>query len=417
MYEGYNINVLSVSELTFAVKELLETNLPLVWVRGEISNFVHHGSGHMYFSLKDQDAQLSCVMWRGRNASLFFTPEDGKQVEAFGRVRVYEKRGRYQLDILKMVPAGKGDLQAAFEDLKARLQKEGLFDETHKKNLPLYPERIGIVTSPTGAAIRDIVQGLNRRFPSVRKILRPTLVQGEEAAQDIADAIDEFNEYGNVDVLIVGRGGGSLEDLWAFNEKVVARAVYRSSIPVISAVGHEIDFTICDFVADYRAPTPSAAAEIAVADARELVQTVTVYKQRCRRAAVTSVKNNRQVFQQTLNLYGFRRPGDRIHQFRQTVDELLRSVGYHTKYKFVNHKIQYKHNIERLKALHPDSVLKRGYTVVTERETGKIIPRLNQTSEEQVTIQFYDGLAYGTLDEKFMDKIDEKLCSNWITDE
>ncbi|MDZ7722128.1 MAG: exodeoxyribonuclease VII large subunit [candidate division KSB1 bacterium] len=417
MDEGYHVNVLTVSELTFAIKELLETSLPLIWVTGEISNFVHHGSGHMYFSLKDEKAQLSCVMWRGRNAALGFTPESGKQVEAFGRIRVYEKRGHYQLDIMKMVPAGVGDLQAAFEKLKQKLLDEGLFDEAHKQELPRYPERIGIVTSPTGAAIRDIVQVLNRRFPGVKKILRPAVVQGDNAAQDIANAIDELNLYGEMDVMIVGRGGGSLEDLWAFNEEPVARAVYDSEIPVISAVGHEIDFTICDFVADYRAPTPSAAAEIAVVDAKELLLSVRSLNERCVRAVDDQIKTGRQQLKQTLNQYGFRRPGDRIRQYRQTVDELLRTVGYHGKYMITKNKDRYLATRDRLKAMHPAFVLKRGYAVIKEQQSGRLVPRLEQATHADVEIQFYDGLARSRIYEKFMDKIDEKMCSNWVNDD
>ncbi|MFQ5772424.1 MAG: exodeoxyribonuclease VII large subunit, partial [bacterium] len=260
----------SVSELTRQIKFLLESSFPEIWVQGEISNFTHHSSGHMYFSLKDENAQISCVMWRSRNQHLFFTPQDGMKVILDARITVYEKRGAYQLDVLQMQPAGVGELQLAFEQLKNRLREEGLFSEEFKKPIPLYPERIGIVTSPTGAAVQDLISVLQRRFPGIEIIINAARVQGEGAATEIARAIDDFNDYGKVDVLIVGRGGGSLEDLWAFNEEVVARAVFRSKIPIISAVGHEVDFTICDFVADLRAPTPSAAAELAVRHRDEL---------------------------------------------------------------------------------------------------------------------------------------------------
>ncbi|RMD96216.1 MAG: exodeoxyribonuclease VII large subunit, partial [Calditrichaeota bacterium] len=261
----------TVSELTREIKILLETRIPEVWVEGEISNFTHHSSGHMYFLLKDEHAQISCVMWRSRNNTLFFTPQDGMKIIVRGRITVYEKRGNYQLEVLQLHPAGVGELQLAFEQLKNRLRKEGLFDPAHKKPIPPYPERIGIVTSPTGAAIRDMIHILQRRFPPVEIILNPVRVQGEGAAVEIAQAIDQFNRYGQVDVLIVGRGGGSLEDLWAFNEEIVARAIFRSQIPVISAVGHEVDFSISDFVADLRAPTPSAAAELVVRNREEIL--------------------------------------------------------------------------------------------------------------------------------------------------
>jgi len=271
-------HVYSVAEITREIKVLLETTIPVIWVEGEISNLKFHSSGHLYFSLKDKDSQIGGVMWRSRNASLFFTPQDGIKVLAMGKVTVYEKRGYYQFDVIKMQPAGIGELQLAFEQLKNRLQEEGLFDEEIKKPLPQYPEKIGIVTSPTGAAIQDLLNILNRRSPGIEISLKPVKVQGEGAAPEIATAIDEFNEYGKVDVLIIGRGGGSLEDLWAFNEEVVARAIFRSNIPVISAVGHEIDFSISDFVADLRAPTHSAAAELAVLDRAELLNRILQYR-------------------------------------------------------------------------------------------------------------------------------------------
>ena len=219
--------VYSVAELTNEIKILLETSIPSIWVEGEISNFVHHSSGHMYFTLKDENAQLSSVMWRSRNSSLYFTPQNGMKVHVFGNIRVYEKRGTYQIDVVKMVPAGIGELQRAFEKLKTDLREEGLFDEQYKRPIPEYPQRIGLVTSPTGAAVEDMIDVLTRRFPSIQIVLRPALVQGEGAAEDIANAIDEMNEFGQVDVLIIGRGGGSLEDLWAFNEEAVARAIFQ----------------------------------------------------------------------------------------------------------------------------------------------------------------------------------------------
>jgi exodeoxyribonuclease VII large subunit len=223
----------SVSEITREIQQLLELNIPTIWVQGELSGFVHHSSGHLYFTLKDKEAQIACVMWKSRALALTFTPQNGIKVNVYGAVRVYEKRGTYQLDILKMLPAGIGELQLLYEALKEKLYNEGLFDVSRKKPLPAFPERIGIVTSPTGAAIRDIVTVLNRRFPAAVKILRPTLVQGEGAAEDIARAIQDFNDYHNVDVLIIGRGGGSPEDLWAFNEEKVARAIFSSTIHTI----------------------------------------------------------------------------------------------------------------------------------------------------------------------------------------
>lgn len=262
--------VLTVSALTALVRGVLEENFDQVWVEGEISNFVSPQSGHCYFTLKDAGAQIRCVMFRGAARALKFTPGDGMRVLTRGRLTLFEPRGEYQLVAEYLEPQGIGGLQLAFIQLKERLAKEGLFSELHKKEIPKLPRRIGVVTSPTGAAIRDILTVLSRRFANVELLIYPVRVQGEGAAGEIARAIDDLNRVGNLDVMIVGRGGGSLEDLWAFNEEIVARAIHRSAVPVISAVGHEVDFTIADFVADLRAATPSAAAELVVRSKKEI---------------------------------------------------------------------------------------------------------------------------------------------------
>ncbi len=266
--------VLTVSDLNRRIKASLESGYADIWVEAEISNLRVPSSGHCYLTLKDSASQVRAVMFRHARARLRFIPQDGMQVVCRGNINVYEPRGEYQLVVDRMEPRGAGALQMAFEQLKSRLAAEGLFNPAHKKPLPFLPRRIGVVTSATGAALRDILQVLARRFPSLHIRILPVRVQGEGAAQEIAAAIAAANDASVADVLIVGRGGGSLEDLWAFNEECVARAIFNSSIPVISAVGHEIDFTIADFVADMRAPTPSAAAELAVPEKRELVRTV-----------------------------------------------------------------------------------------------------------------------------------------------
>jgi exodeoxyribonuclease VII large subunit len=262
--------VLTVSALTALVRGVLEDNFDQVWVEGEISNFASPQSGHCYFTLKDAGAQLRVVMFRGAARALKFTPRDGMRVLTRGRLTLFEPRGEYQLVAEYLEPQGIGGLQLAFIQLKEKLAREGLFSELHKKEIPKLPQRIGIVTSPTGAAIRDILTVLTRRFANLEILISPVRVQGEGAALEIAAAIDDLNRVGGLDVMIVGRGGGSLEDLWAFNEEVVARAIHRSQVPVISAVGHEVDFTIADFVADLRAATPSAAAELVVRSKKEL---------------------------------------------------------------------------------------------------------------------------------------------------
>jgi exodeoxyribonuclease VII large subunit len=267
-------HVYTVSALTAEVKAVLEDGFSAIWVEGEVSNFKHHTSGHMYFTLKDTDAQIRAVMFRGSNRLLKFQPKDGLAVLVFGTVTVYERRGEYQITVEFMEPKGVGALQLAFEQLKARLEADGLFDAARKRPLPRLPRKIGIITSPTGAAIRDMLTIIGRRFPGLAIVISPVQVQGETAPREIAAALAAMGRRSDLDVLIVARGGGSLEDLWAFNEEVVARAIATSPIPVISAVGHETDVTIADFVADLRAPTPSAAAELVVAQRDELRQRV-----------------------------------------------------------------------------------------------------------------------------------------------
>ncbi|HKT12549.1 MAG TPA: exodeoxyribonuclease VII large subunit, partial [Terriglobia bacterium] len=265
----------TIAELSLAVKNLLETSFPDVWVTGEVSNLRAAASGHYYFTLKDASARLRAVCFRNQARYLKYKPQDGLSVIARGRLSVYEARGEYQLYVEYIEPAGVGALQLAFEQLKKKLASEGLFDEARKKHLPVLPRAIGVVTSSSGAAIRDILRVINRRFPNMNVFLYPATVQGNSAAAEIVEGIEYFNQHPVIDVMIVGRGGGSLEDLWPFNEEIVARAIAASSIPVISAVGHETDFTISDFVADRRAPTPSAAAEIAVRRKEDFLAEIT----------------------------------------------------------------------------------------------------------------------------------------------
>ncbi len=392
---------LSVSDITAEIKELLELHLPAVWVQGELSNFTHHHSGHMYFSLKDSRSQINCVMWRSRTAGLFFTPQDGMRVNVYGSVRVYEKRGTYQIDVTRMVPAGIGDLQLAFEALKNKLSQEGLFDEQFKKDIPKFPEKIGIVTSQTGAAIRDVLHVLNRRFPSAIKVIRPALVQGDGAAQDIAEAIADFNAYGNVDVIIVTRGGGSLEDLWAFNEEIVARAVFASEIPIVSAVGHEVDFTICDFVADLRAPTPSAAAEIVVPDQQELQDALVSLHNRTRRATELTIKENRETLQRIVSSYAFRRPQDVVRQYQQRVDDLLSRITNSSRH-ILTLKGQLFHQVShQIKNMHPNEILKRGYAVVRDSGSHKVLRKIEQVGlNDSIDVLLHNGSLQASVVER-----------------
>jgi exodeoxyribonuclease VII large subunit len=392
-------HVFSVAEITREIKLLLETTIPVVWVEGEISNLKFHSSGHLYFSLKDKDSQINCVMWRSRNIEPFFTPQDGMKVLALGKVTVYEKRGYYQFDIIKMRPAGIGELQFAFEQLKNKLKEEGLFNEEFKQPIPQYPESIGIVTSPTGAAIQDLINIMNRRFPGIEIILKPVNVQGEGAASEIAAAIDEFNEYGKVDVLIVGRGGGSLEDLWAFNEEIVARAIFRSKIPVISAVGHEIDFSISDFVADLRAPTPSAAAELAAPDWTELLNRIRQYQKTIFEISASLIQNQRDRLKSLVGSYSFLKTPDLVRQYQQRLDELIHSMQLTLEHRFNLQSQKLTSLFHRLQALAPESVLKRGYSICYRAEDNKIIRGASLLKvEDKIRVQFYKGRISGKVE-------------------
>jgi exodeoxyribonuclease VII large subunit len=314
--------VLTVTELTRHIKSLLEDYIGFVWVVGEVSNLRRPTSGHLYFTLKDAESQIAVVMFKNRNVRLRFRLEDGMAVIAGGLVSVYERRGNYQIIAEELEPRGVGALQLAFEQLKEKLQKEGLFDPEHKKPLPMLPQRIGIVTSPTGAAIRDILNVIQRRFSNVHVLIYPVLVQGEQAAGQIAQGIADVDRLANVDVIIVSRGGGSLEDLWAFNEETVARAIYECETPVISAVGHEIDFTIADFVSDVRAPTPSAAAELVVQERETLAEGIEALEKQLDgyiRQFMDSLRHRVQLYVES---YVFQRPTEPLRQLAQRVDEL-----------------------------------------------------------------------------------------------
>ncbi len=365
--------VLSVNELTKMIKESLEGFFPDIWVEGEVSNFKKHSSGHFYFSLKDEDAQLQCAMFKFSNRKLRFEMEDGMQVFAHGRISVYAKRGDYQLIADSIEPRGKGSLQLAFEQLKERLEKEGLFNPDLKKPLPMFPEKIGIVTSDSGAAVRDIINVIERRFSSVNLIINPVPVQGKGAAEEIARAIREFDELIPVDVIIVARGGGSIEDLWAFNEEAVARSIFACKTPVVSAVGHEIDFTIADFVADVRAPTPSAAAEIVTAEKEKLIERVA----EARNKAVRSMERTISALSERIDYfqkgYGFRRVEDRINQFSQQTDEIKSALASEISDLLDARKKTLENYTGRLGALGPESVLKRGYSIAMSLPDKKVI--------------------------------------------
>ena len=356
--------VLTVAELTERVKLLLEERFPDIWVRGEISNFRRAASGHIYFTLKDEKAVVKAVLFRGSQNQLRFEPGDGLKVVLHGNLNVFDKRGEYQIIVDFMEPEGIGSLQLAFEQLKEKLKKEGLFDEARKRPIPAFPEAVGVVTSPSGAALRDILNIVDRRYRGIRMIIYPTLVQGQGAAEEIAAAIGKANERAEVDVLIVGRGGGSLEDLWPFNEEIVARAIHASRIPVISAVGHEIDFTISDFTADLRAPTPSAAAELVVKNKEELLRW---FKELVERL-YTSVKRHVERDKERISLYTYdvllRRLKTLINEKSLILDDLAKSMGSGMDAILARGKGRFETLVGQLNALSPLNTLARGFAFV-----------------------------------------------------
>ena len=361
-HESQSQHVFTVSELTSKIKNMLEENFPSIWVEGEISNCRMPSSGHIYFTLKDEQSQLNAVFFRGANLKTKFRIEDGLKVLALGNISVYQRRGNYQLIVGLLQPRGIGELQLAFEQLKRKLQKEGLFAPEHKNPIPLFPKKIGIVTSPTGAAIRDILNVINRRFRQVEILVNPVRVQGEGAGEEIAKAIDEFNKMKKVDVLIVGRGGGSMEDLWAFNEEVVARAIYNSNIPIISAVGHEIDFVISDFVADLRAPTPSAAAELVVGEMEQIILKIGNFQTRIVTALINNLSLKKEKFFSLLHSYALAHPEERLVQYRQEVDDFSERMDRISSH-ILELAIQKMANLSgKLDMLSPLATLSRGYS-------------------------------------------------------
>lgn len=379
----------SVTEITRMVKQSLESAYPNVWVVGEVSNCRRHSSGHWYFTLKDENAQLAAVLWRSRAAIVSVLPEDGMKAQVRGALTVYAPRGVYQIEVLQLLPVGLGELQVAFEKLKGKLAAEGLFDQSRKKPLPQFPQRIGLVTSPTGAAIQDVRSVLSRRFPSLEVIVAPVRVQGPGAADEIAEAIRDMNAFGGVDVLIVGRGGGSLEDLWAFNEEIVARAIAESDIPVISAVGHEIDYSIADFVADLRAPTPSAAAELVIRDRTELVDILSNICYTLKERIQDRIDFLGDRIQRLITSYTFNRPRDLLRQYVQRLDELDRSLLLSTGHALESAVNRHISLHQQLEALSPQNVLRRGYALV--RKDGRIVTRARELGEgEDAEIQFLD---------------------------
>ena len=393
--------VLTVGGLAGSLRAAIESQFRNIWVEGEISNFKRHSSGHCYFTLKDDEAQLRAVMWRSSAYRVFFQPRDGMLVQVLADASMYESRGNLQLIVRKMRISGEGALQKAFDALKRKLATEGLFSRERKRALPAYPQVIGIVTSGTGAALHDILSILERRFPYICVMILPVQVQGVGAAEAIADAIRRFNDLREddtrrPDVLIVGRGGGSLEDLWAFNEEIVARAVSASTIPIISAVGHETDISICDYVADARAATPSMAAELAVPDRTELVAAIRQMKASMSDGLARRIERDRRHIQYLTGSHGFRRPVDRLHQHAQKVDDLLGRLHRMAERCVEIKKRRCKALDDRLRILGPERPLRQGYVLI--ERNGEIIRRSTDLATgDHVQLRFRDGQRGATV--------------------
>ncbi len=365
--------ILTVSDITRNIRFALEEQFSSIWVEGEISNFKSHTSGHMYFSIKDEEAQLACVMFRRENMNLNFEPEDGMKILCFGRISVYAQRGQYQMYVERMEPKGVGALQIRFQQLKEKLEKEGLFDAAHKVEIPYLPKKVAVVTSIDGAALRDILNIMERRFTNAHILIYPVPVQGAQAAPAIAQAIDDLNTEQVSDVMILARGGGSIEDLWAFNEEAVARAIFRSDIPVISAIGHETDFTIADFVSDLRAPTPSAAAELVLPRRDELIARIEELKSRSLQSILGEIQNLRQALESLSQRRVLKDPLAIFQIQFQRLDELVK----HSTNAFQNLILSCREKagslIAKLDALGPLATLKRGFSVTMRQTDGKIV--------------------------------------------
>ena len=391
-----NTLVLSVSQLNRYIKMNFDAdeNLANIFISGEISNFTnHYRTGHLYFTLKDDSAAVRAVMFNSSAKRLKFMPEDGMKVIARGRVSVYEASGQYQLYVDDMQPDGVGALNLAYEQLKEKLQKEGLFSEHHKKPLPPYPEKVGVITSPTGAAVRDIINVLGRRFPYAEIVFCPVLVQGDGAHLQLTDAVNMFNSERAADVIIIGRGGGSIEDLWEFNDEGLARAVYNSEIPVISAVGHETDFTICDFVADMRAPTPSAAAELAVPDANELQYALSALKNRMFLNVSSGIADRRSRLEYLTSKGALKSPDEMLSNRSQRLDTAFSKMLSSYENRIGGKKVEFISAATALSKLDPMSVLMRGFAFVSDKNGKNVYSSQALEKGDKINVRFHDGSA------------------------
>lgn len=394
-------NPITVTDLNKYIKNKIDGDEMLnnVLVKGEISNFKNHYTGHMYFTLKDENSLIKCVMFKSYTTHLSFMPKDGMKVMVLGSVAVFERDGIYQIYAKAMKEDGLGSLYTAYEELKKNLEQEGLFAESHKKKIPFMPKTIGVLTSNTGAVIRDIINVSTRRNPGVNIRLYPVPVQGPGAAEKIAEGIKFMNENKLADVLIIGRGGGSLEDLWPFNEEIVARAIYDSELPIISAVGHETDFTIADFVADLRAPTPSAAAELAVANIEDVRETLKLYNNRYKVALKKKIELMRLSYEKCMARPAYKNPTQKINEQYMVIDMKVKALQNSMMLKLKEAKTSFVKETAKLDSLSPLKTLTRGYSIVTKQESGKVIKSVDDlNSGEKVNLRLSDGQKTATID-------------------
>ena len=394
-------NPITVTDLNKYIKNKIDGDEMLnnVLVKGEISNFKNHYTGHMYFTLKDENSLIKCVMFKSYTTHLSFMPKDGMKVMVLGSVAVFERDGVYQIYAKAMKEDGLGSLYTAYEELKKKLEQEGLFAESQKKKIPFMPKTIGVLTSNTGAVIRDIINVSTRRNPGVHIRLYPVPVQGPGAAEKIAEGIKFMNENKLADVLIIGRGGGSLEDLWPFNEEIVARAIYDSELPIISAVGHETDFTIADFVADLRAPTPSAAAELAVANIEDVRETLKLYNNRYKVALKKKIELMRLSYEKCMARPAYKNPTQKIDEQYMVIDMKVKALQNSMMLKLKEAKTSFVKETAKLDSLSPLKTLTRGYSIVTKQESGKVIKSVDDlNSGEKVNLRLSDGQKTATID-------------------
>ena len=392
--------IYSVSDATTLIKSVLEMNIPPIWVEGELSSWKRATSGHLYFNLKDSSSLLPTVMWKQSALSLLFKPEDGMKVRALGKITVYEKSGKYQMIASQLQPLGIGDLYQEFERLKKRLSEEGLFDDDRKKEIPRYPFRIGVVTSAKGAVIADIINVLKRRAPHVKVILESARVQGEGAAEEIVSAIEKFNSSGEVDLLIVGRGGGSIEDLWAFNEEAVARAIAASELPIISAVGHETDYSISDFVADLRAPTPSAAAELAAPRYDDLLENISSLERTISDLISDQLRDFERILDEYDTEYSWEQFNKMLTEEEKKISSLIEVMKLNEDHLLNIFELKANSMRKMLDSLNPLSVLERGYSIVSLERNDTIIRNANQISEnDAIKVKLHVGNLTATVRE------------------